>query len=615
MKTTAKKSLSVLLSLLMVLSVFTGMTFTAGAANTYQISSYAELKAFAAAVNGGETDANAILTADIIAEGDDWTPIGDVTKPYIGTFDGDGHTITGLSTESNADRDYVGLFGCVDENGIVQNVGLVGGSIKGQFIVGAVAGYNKGKIINCYNTGTVRSTIHSSNVGGVVGQNYLGSVQNCYNTGTVSGEVANSGGVVGWNDEGTVQNCYNTGDVSGYNVGGIVGQSAASDNGSMEISSCFNTGTISGTGNIGGIVGFNYADGNSTVTVTNCYNIGAVSGNGYYVYVGGIMGSNSAVEDSTASITNCYSAGTVIANGFNPLTGGVIGRDFGSTVQNCYYDSDVCAANNGIGAALTTAQMTAGTYTDDDVTNMPGLSSEKWLVRQSNEFIAYYPHLKGFAYDITGAVKDWPAKLTLLSLDDAKVAAKEKLASYKNAAGYRPAEQAVLTKAIAAGNDAIDDAATVAEVVTALEGAKAEIDKIKTDAELSAEEAAAALAAAKAAAKAELANYKNADDYRDAQKNELAAAITAGNEAIDSAATVAEVEAALADAKAAIDKIKTDAELSAEETADDGPDVCEYCGETHDVNTITGFFTDMLHDMLYIVMRLARFFCYEIFVS
>ena len=39
------------------------------------------------------------------------------------------------------------------------------------------------------------------------------------------------------------------------------------------------------------------------------------------------------------------------------------------------------------------------------------------------------------------------------------------------------------------------------------------------------------------------------------------------------------------------------------------------CGETHDVNTITGFFTDMLHDMLYIITRLARFFCYEIFVS
>ena len=213
------------------------------------------------------------------------------------------------------------------------------------------------------------------------------------------------------------------------------------------------------------------------------------------------------------------------------------------------------------------------------------------------------------------------------ALADAKADAKAKLENYVAAidrTDYRPAQQTELANAIAAGNDAIDAAATVAEVVIVLEGAKAAIDKIKTDAQLTAEEAAA-LAAAKAAAKDELASYKNPDDYRDAQKNDLAAAITAGNEAIDSAATITEVEAALAEAKAVIDAIKTDAEITAEEAAaaeaqnaeaaDEGPGVCEYCGETHNVNTITGFFTDMLHDMLYIVMRLARFFCYEIFVS
>ena len=562
MKTTAKKTLSVLLSLLIVLSVFAGMTFTAGAANTYQISSYAELKAFADAVNGGETDANAILTADIIAEGTDWTPIGNDSKRFIGTFDGDGHTITGLSTESNAGLSYVGLFGCIGAGGVVQHVGLNGGSIKGNNNVGAVAGENWGKIVNCYNTGAVTSTDIGIAIGGIVGRNYS-DIIGCFNTGTVTqmSKIADVGGIVGFNN--------------------------ASQSGTAKVTGCYNTGAVTVTGVdvfTGGIAGHNCGADGRTATVADCYNTGAVTVTGNESYLGGIVGYTEA-GGGIGEVTGCYNMGAVTTTGSNNLLGGIAGINKSGTVTNCYYDR---GEDNGIGTKLTTAQMTAGTYTDDDVTNMPGLSSEKWLVRQSNEFIAYYPHLKGFAYDITGAVKDWPAKLTLLSLDDAKVAA-------------------------------IDDAATVAEVVTALEGAKAEIDKIKTDAELSAEEAAA-LAAAKAAAKAELANYKNADDYRDAQKNELAAAITAGNEAIDSAATVAEVEAALADAKAAIDRIKTDAELSSEEaateeTADEGPGVCEYCGETHDVNTFTGFFTDMLHDMLYIIMRLTRFFSYDIFVS
>ena len=148
-------------------------------------------------------------------------------------------------------------------------------------------------------------------------------------------------------------------------------------------------------------------------------------------------------------------------------------------------------------------------------------------------------------------------------LAQAKTDAKAELAAYKNADDYRDAQKTELANAIAAGNEAIDAAADTAAVAAALASAKAVMGAIKTDAQLTAEE----LAAAKTAAKAQLAAYKNADDYRDAQKTELANAIAAGNEAIDAAADTAAVAAALASAKAVMGAIKTDAQLTAEELA------------------------------------------------
>ena len=418
MKRNMQKTLSVLLTLTMLLSLFGGLTFTAVAANTYQISSYVELKAFANAVNGGETDACAILTADVTAEGTDWTPIGDLDHLYIGTFDGDGHTITGLSTESSADREYVGLFGYVGAGGVVQNVGLVGGCIKGQDLVGAVAGENSGKIINCYNMGTVQSIDDGSFVGGVVGRNIEGTVRSCYNTGTVNGLKAYAGGVVGIISKGTVQNCYNTGDVSGAIVGGLAGFNTADIGGSAEISNCFNTGKISGTNMVGGVAGRNNADDFfgrvGTASVSNCYNMGAISVNGDYGSAGGVIGFNTSDPGSTASVISCYSAGTVTASGFDIDAGGVIGSNHYGAVQNCCYDGDVCAANNNIGTRLTTAQMTG----EAALSGMPGFSSENWLVRPADDYYSYYPHLKGFDLDATGvqlaaetiSKSDWRAR-------------------------------------------------------------------------------------------------------------------------------------------------------------------------------------------------------------
>ena len=153
------------------------------------------------------------------------------------------------------------------------------------------------------------------------------------------------------------------------------------------------------------------------------------------------------------------------------------------------------------------------------------------------------------------------SEMTAEELASAKQVAKNALAAYANADDYREVQKTELSLAITSGNNAIDAASDITAVNTALANAKAVIDGIKTDAEFTAEE----LAAAKTAAKTTLESYKNANDYREAQKVELQSAITNGKNAIDNATDKAGVEAALANAKSAIDAIETDAEITAKE--------------------------------------------------
>ena len=116
------------------------------AASPYEIADYADLLAFSAKVNGGETSAHAKITQDIDATASTnpataWIPIAEnvnsITIYYTGNFDGGNHVITGL-TYSNPKGQYTGLFGCVGERACVDSVGMVGGSITGCASVGGV---------------------------------------------------------------------------------------------------------------------------------------------------------------------------------------------------------------------------------------------------------------------------------------------------------------------------------------------------------------------------------------------------------------------------------------------------------------------------------------------
>ncbi len=185
----------------------------------YQISSGDELYWFAAYVNGdpgkenGNYTACAVLTDDIKVSGT-WTPI----MNYSGTFDGNGHTISGLQKTISGGGGDIGLFGTTAEGSVICNVGIVNCSfslIGGGGSVGGVCGTNNGTITNCYNTGTVDGT--TGLVGGICGTNN-GTITNCYNTGSVN-KGQESGGVCGLNYEnGTITNCYY---LSGTATGGI----------------------------------------------------------------------------------------------------------------------------------------------------------------------------------------------------------------------------------------------------------------------------------------------------------------------------------------------------------------------------------------------------------
>ena len=273
--------------------------------NPYQISNADELYWFAALVIGDKsvseiTIANpkscAKLMNDITvnegvldASGNlnsgkpfiEWTPIG-IHLTYSGTFDGQGHTVSGLYLD-NTKTAYVGLFG--SNCGTIQNVGVVDSYFNGEDYVGGVCGMN-------WHDGTE----------GIMSV----TITNCYNTGAVNGRRY-VGGVCGYNK-------ISTGD----------------DGKQALITDCYNTGKVSGYIGVGGVCGKNYPmvdDGYSSTSIMNCYNTGAVSGD---YYVGGVCGDNSYDTNietpPSVTIMNCY------YNSDN-YTGNAVGYNTGDVVN------------------------------------------------------------------------------------------------------------------------------------------------------------------------------------------------------------------------------------------------------------------------------------------
>ena len=322
---------------------------------------------------------NYILTDDIELDGSENNllyPIGYSGEAFTGTFDGNGHTISGLYMNAQSAGNQtrgLGLFSYLGSDGTIKNL-TVKGDIYPENIgnsVGGVAGIcNGGKISNCTSGVNIIGETQST-VGGVVGSAEVGStVENCRYTGTINVTHSDSskgmGGVVGQALGCTVRNCENAGTVQ-TNIwrGGIVGR----NNGRAQVLNCrnsgivesnnpaagagsggvvgdnygvirdsYNAGTVTGGVCTGGVVGWNY-DG----TVSNCYNTGTVSGSGD---VGGVAGYNNSSNTHAATVKSSYNTGTVINDGSGNV-GGVIGVIESGSVSDCYNTGAVKAIGSG----------------------------------------------------------------------------------------------------------------------------------------------------------------------------------------------------------------------------------------------------------------------------
>lgn len=390
-------------------------------AESYTVSTASQLKAIADAVNSGDdlegktvTLANDIaldengkytksngtfgtpswpMTSDYYTVNDDaaiWTPIGtgtsnanSVTEQYAfaGTFDGAGHTVSGLYTD--ADSTVQGLFGCL--HGTVKDV-TVQGCINAKEVAGGIAAYvNGGTIENCKNeapvfasggqqadSGLENGTKRAGAVGGIAGNMNTGSsVKGCTNTAPIvcgnTSKGGRTGGIIGLIDganmEVAIENNFNSGQIDSYQyAGGIVGANFSK---SADIVNCANTGAINaysgGSAYAGGIVS------QVASNITNCYNTGDVNiiNNGKASHMGGIC---SNLNDSSKKITNCFNLGKVGELASQKSSYGVIaGTGYGSAtsgiVNNCYYldtldgeDAEALSAAENAITAKTAAQ-------------------------------------------------------------------------------------------------------------------------------------------------------------------------------------------------------------------------------------------------------------------
>ena len=190
------------------------------------------------------------LVNDIVIASKNWTPIGEY-EAFAGTFDGNGHTISGLTVLETEDS-YAGLFG--QNSGTIRNL-TVEGNVAGRYHTGVLVGYNSGSIANCATSGKASTRWSDGNVGGLAGTSN-GNVSASGTSASVQGWKGNMGGLIGYADSKCgVTNCYaqgnvlNTGD-SG-NIGGLLGRCYGT------VRNCYAAGVVSGGGSIGGLIGAN----------------------------------------------------------------------------------------------------------------------------------------------------------------------------------------------------------------------------------------------------------------------------------------------------------------------------------------------------------------------
>ncbi|MCR3956377.1 MAG: S-layer homology domain-containing protein [Gudongella sp.] len=333
---------------------------------------------------------------DYYYDGKGWEPIGSLSTPFTGSYDGDNGNITNLTISGSDSR--IGLFGTTSETSFIHDLNLIDVSIDGSEFIGGIVGVSYGTIEACSVSGTIegimsvggiagwarggeiksssgsctisnKTPTQGSRLGIIVGDNEAAIIESCTGSGIVQG-IGSVGGIVGLNrGSGEIRDSFSDATVTGTTnyAGGLVGESQGT------ISSSYSTGNASGGGYVGGLSGYNsgtidksFALGSVTgadnfvgglvgmndATISNSYAYGDVFGD---QYVGGLTGIN-GYYNSSSTLSNCYSTGVV--NG-TFRWGGLVGYNSIGTISSCYWNTEtsgMTASAGGIG--YTSSQMT-----------------------------------------------------------------------------------------------------------------------------------------------------------------------------------------------------------------------------------------------------------------
>ena len=362
----------------------------------YGIASEKQLQWFAAKVNGGDTAISGKLTANIeLTEA--WTPMGSQKQPFTGSFDGDGHSITGMSitfdsNDKSVGAPYLGLFGYVkgtaDKKAEIKNLTLTGTlSITENYrnsyaysggLVGAAEYVSFTDVTTDVTVTAKQGTAPYpwSYVGGFAGTVKNADFLRCVNNGSVTSDGDYVSGFVPKSETTTYTACANNGAITGRTKIGGLGAEVKS---TKVVDSC-NTGAIGliayGTGKqaIGGL----FAEIRYGSSITRSYNSGAVTGD---CYVGGLVGSVGSSSDATngpSYIVDSYNSGAITGHSdkYYCGIGGLVGKlDASSSrvyeqsyVHNCYNTGTVTdlglktAGNPGAAIGVMHADYSEGSY-------------------------------------------------------------------------------------------------------------------------------------------------------------------------------------------------------------------------------------------------------------
>ena len=343
----------------------------------FEISTPQQLAGLAILVNGDGVDfANKTirLQADLRFDAMHlWTPIGsDQAHAFCGTFDGNGHEISGLTVSGDGS---VGLFGVV-WGGTVKNIVLKNTSVQGSEDVGSICGLalsrtteNPVTVSNCLAEKV--EVVGVQSVGGIVGrlcaQNGTALIEQCDFLGKVRGDglvggICGSSEADGTSATGKVINCLGGGEV--YNsasvdttvggFGGVLGKGSATGKGRIVVERCIHEGTVcreTDAKSVGGIVGDISSPASGFADVKECYNTGILCPNtDASICVGGIVGKASSYG---IVISDCYQSGKICAKYY---CGGICGYFYGtgtdSAIRRCVFLGDIVSTLNWIDASI-----------------------------------------------------------------------------------------------------------------------------------------------------------------------------------------------------------------------------------------------------------------------